>query len=322
MEREILVLGAIAYDNIMAFEGLHYENLSVDAASKKFYLSIMPNKRWVNFGGTSGNISYNLALLGAKTRVITSVGKDYRSGGYADHHKQFPMLRMDLNIHEDVLTASAYIVNDKANNLVNIFHPGAIDRSIEIDLRKRHVTGEGIAIASISPDNPGAMINWAKQLTELRIKFLFDPGQVTPVFSGEVLREILPGSWLLIGNEFEIGMIQEKLGTDLTGLLKIVPRVVITKGEAGSTIYEGNQLWQIPIVPPKTIIDTTGAGDGYRSGLLYGVFNGCDLLHACRIGATVSSFVIETAGPQSQKFTLSEFKARYERKFNEKFPVA
>jgi adenosine kinase len=317
MASKILVLGAIAYDNIMNFDGYHLDNTSIDQTTKKFYLSIMPNERWMNFGGTSGNIAYNLALLGPDIQVITSVGHDYITGGYQTHHKKFKNLDMQIDIFPNLFTPSAYIVNDKANNLVNIFHPGALGESINISLKKKGISKNNTQIACISPENPGAMINWAKELTELGIPFIFDPGQVTPAFSGDVLKEILPNAFILIGNEFEIEMIQQKLGLSLDGLRKFVKNLIITQGENGSVYYTKEIEERISIVPIKSVVDPTGAGDGYRSGLLYGISQNFTLKKSCRIGAVISSFVIETAGPQNQVFTLEDVKKRYKSTFNE-----
>lgn len=321
MEPRILVLGAIAYDNIMAFDGLHYENYSVEQNTKKFYLTIMPNKRWMNFGGTSGNISYNLALMGAQVLVITSVGHDYISGGYKEHHLKFKNLKLDIDIHSDEFTASAYIVNDRNNNLVNIFHPGALNQSKLIKLSQKGINKEKIKICSVSPDNPEAMINWSKELIQLEIPFIFDPGQVTSAFSKEIFQEIIPKAFLVIGNEFEIGMIQKKLDTDLTGLRKLNSRIIMTKGVEGSICYEKDTTHMIQIVKPNVVIDTTGAGDGYRSGLLYGLAYSCSLKQSCQIGSTIASFVVETPGPQTQKFTIEDVKKRYRKTFNEDFPI-
>ena len=47
---------------------------------------------------------------------------------------------------------------------------------------------------------------------------------------------------------------------------------------------------------PDAVVDTTGAGDSFLSGFLYGVVNGFSLADCARIGATVSSFIIEAAG--------------------------
>jgi len=179
MPSKILVLGSIAYDNIMGFDGLHIDNYSADPSTKKFYLSIMPKSRWMNFGGAGANIAYNIALMGAPVQLTTSAGKDYVSGGYAEHHKKFPTLEVNIDFQMNEFTASAYIVNDKQNNLVNLFHPGALGQSSKIVLSKKGVNKSNVKIASISPDDPGAMIQWAKELKSMGIPYIFDPGQVT-----------------------------------------------------------------------------------------------------------------------------------------------
>jgi adenosine kinase len=232
--REILILGSIAYDSIMEFSGDFNANLTSNPGNNKFNLAVMPHSKHINFGGTSGNISYNLGQIGASVQIITSVGQDFIELGYQKHLEQFPTLSFNGVIHKDLFTASCYIVNDQNHNQFISFHEGAMIRCPQIKLLEQGISSEKIKIASVSPDNPGAMVRWAEELTGLGIPFVFDPGQVTPAFSGEVLARIIPKAFLVIGNEFEISMIQDKLGVDIEGLLALNSRVIITKGEKGS----------------------------------------------------------------------------------------
>jgi adenosine kinase len=302
----------------MQFKGNFNENLTANKAEDKFNLALMPDTKTISFGGTSGNISYNLGQIGAQTRVITAVGKDFRDLGYETHIKTNSSVEFKGEVYPELFTASCYIVNDIKHHQVIIFHQGAMEKCPSISLKERKELMESIKIASVSPDNYGAMINWARELKEMKIPFIFDPGQVTPAFTKEILEEILPNAFCVIGNEFEMKMIQEKLQCELESLLKMNSKIIITKGEKGSTIYENGKKIEIPIVKPKGILDTTGAGDGYRAGLLYGLLKEMTLVDACKIGAVISSFVIETVGPQTQKYSMKNVQERYNANFEKK----
>jgi adenosine kinase len=319
--KEILVLGSIAYDYIMDFDGYLNDNLTSDKQKKIFNIAVMPTTKNVRFGGTSGNISYNLAQIGAPVQSITSVGHDFISLGYNTHLSTLKSLRFNGIIEENLFTASCYIVNDKNHNQMIIFHQGAMAKSAEIDLKKQGISSESVSIASVSPDNYPAMIKWAKQLKELGIRFILDPGQVTPAFSSEILKELIPSASILIGNEYEIKMIQEKLNTNLEGLLELIPRLIITLGEKGSVCYDAGNKYEIKCCRADEILDTTGAGDGYRAGLLYGLANNLKLREACEIGAVTSSFVVETVGPQTQKYTFEKIKRRFQENFQKELKI-
>ncbi|UYP46385.1 Nucleoside kinase [Candidatus Lokiarchaeum ossiferum] len=319
--KDILVLGSIAYDYIMDFGGDLNKNLTSDPEKKVFNLAVMPHSKKINFGGTSGNISYNIAQLDSPVQVITSVGKDFIDLGYQKHMERFPSLIFRGNIHSDLFTASCYIVNDENHNQMIIFHEGAMKKCPEINLKKKNITNSGIKIASVSPDNVMAMMGWAKELKSLEIPFIFDPGQVTPAFSKEMLEEVIPLAYMLIGNEFEVNMILEKLNMSIEDLLKINSRVIITKGNKGSDCFFDEEIIHVGICKPSKVLDTTGAGDAFRAGLLVGIANDCSILEACQMGATLSSFSVETLGPQTQNYTSSSAKARYEQNFQKKYPL-
>ena len=64
------------------------------------------------------------------------------------------------------------------------------------------------------------------------------------------------------------------------------------------------------------MVDPTGAGDAYRSGLIKGLLMGVDLDVVGRIAAQAATYPIEHYGTQEQQYTIEEFIER----FNESFP--
>ncbi len=315
--QSILLLGSIAYDYIMQFPGDFNVNLTSEPQNNVFNLAVMPESKTVNFGGTAGNISYNLGLTQTPTAVITSVGKDFTDLGYSKRFQEVDSIKFWGKEHTDAHTASCYIVNDNHHNQIIIFHEGAMKRCPDINLAEQGVSRETVKIASVSPDNPQAMVKWARKLIELEIPFIFDPGQMVHYFSKIDLEEIIPKAHLLIGNEFEIAKIQELLNTNMEGLRSLNSTIIITRGEKGSECYWGENHAHIPVGPITEIEDTTGAGDGYRAGLLFGLYYDLPLETACRIGAMISARVIGTVGPQTQKYTLKDVRETFHQMFHE-----
>ncbi|TFF89167.1 MAG: hypothetical protein EU548_07905, partial [Promethearchaeota archaeon] len=68
---------------------------------------------------------------------------------------------------------------------------------------------------------------------------------------------------------------------------------------------------EIPICKPGQIMDTTGAGDGYRAGLLTGLTLNMTLLDSCRLGSVIGSFVVETQGGQTQNYSIEDVRKRF-----------
>ena len=77
-------------------------------------------------------------------------------------------------------------------------------------------------------------------------------------------------------------------------------RSVVKIGAEGSWIMQGNQKEKIkPFL--ANCIDTTGAGDLYASGFLYGYANRYDLQHSGTIGSYLSAQIVEEIGPKFPK---------------------
>ena len=74
----------------------------------------------------------------------------------------------------------------------------------------------------------------------------------------------------------------------------------VTRGEKGSVIVTRDQIHQIEAVPVEKVVDTTGAGDQYAAGFLFGLAKGLSLPHAGRLGSLCASEVISHYGPRPQ----------------------
>jgi len=320
IKSKVLVLGSLAFDYIMGFEENICNAVSIDKESGEYQSTITASHRVQHFGGTAGNIAYNLGLLNiGRVSLVGAVGKDFDSLGYRDHIERFENIDLGLEIYDDMFTAACYIVNDiKANQMI-IFHGGALDKCKDIYLKEKIGDPNEFIYAINSTQSVDAMVCFAEQIYELGIPMIFDPGQVTPLFKKELLLDIIKKSEILIGNKYEIEQITKKVELSVDDLLQYVKAIIITKGKDGSQLIyrKDNKVSEIykidiPICPPeKEIVDTTGAGDGYRAGLLAGLMLNMTLLDSCRLGSVIGSFVVETSGAQTQSFSLADVKKRF-----------
>ena len=319
---KVIVLGSLAFDYIMGFKESFINAVSIDHDKEEFQSTVTADSRHQFFGGTAGNIAYNLGLLNiANTSLFGTVGNDFERLGYKDHIKRFKNIELLVDEHENLFTAACYIVNDIKSNQMIIFHGGALDRCKDIQLKEKVSNPEEFIYAINSTQSVEAMTNFAIQLSDLRIKTIFDPGQVTPLFQKDSLINIIKKSEILIGNAHEIKQIKEKSGLTEENILEHIKAIIITKGSEGSILIyknENNKIFKIkiPIATPAKIVDTTGAGDGYRAGILTGLTLDMTLLDSCRLGAIIGSFVVETSGAQTQKFNIDKVKKRFFNTFN------
>ncbi|MHA1293684.1 MAG: PfkB family carbohydrate kinase [Promethearchaeota archaeon] len=315
---KVIILGSLAFDYIMGFEENFCNAVSVNHEKGEYQSTITANSRIKHFGGTAGNIAYNLGLLNiGHIYLVGAVGSDFDSLGYKKHLEQFNNIKLGIEIYKDKFTAACYIVNDiKANQMI-IFHGGALDKCKDINLKEKIGDPEEYIYGINSTQSVEAMVCFAEQLFELKIPMIFDPGQVTPLFPKEILFDTIKKSEILIGNKYEINQILQKIEISEDDLIHHLKAIIKTKGEEGSELTykdERENIFKIDIPickPEKEIKDTTGAGDGYRAGILCGLILNMTLIDSCRLGAVISSYVIETYGAQTQKYSLQDVIKRF-----------
>ncbi|MCU1366334.1 MAG: putative carbohydrate kinase [Ilumatobacteraceae bacterium] len=71
---------------------------------------------------------------------------------------------------------------------------------------------------------------------------------------------------------------------------------VITRGASGSVIVTGDGVITVPAEPVDRVLDTTGAGDLFASGFLFGYTNGMSLPECGRLGSVAAAEVISHVG--------------------------
>jgi len=74
----------------------------------------------------------------------------------------------------------------------------------------------------------------------------------------------------------------------------------LTRSEKGSVIVAGDEVHVVDAEPVADVVDTTGAGDLYAAGFLYGLSQGWDLARAARLGALAAAEVIGHLGARPQ----------------------
>jgi adenosine kinase len=123
------------------------------------------------------------------------------------------------------------------------------------------------------------------------------------------------GARILAGNDYEFGMMAEKLGIGEAELRRMVPITVMTRGEAGALLTVEHTEFEIPPAKPEAVVDPTGAGDAFRAGFVLGLKQGWPWPVVGRVAALSAVYAIEHRGPQGHSYTIDEFRARYQRNF-------
>ncbi len=298
-KKKILVSGSLAYDKIFDFEGRFKDHIMPEKIHK-LSVSFVVGKEKINFGGTAGNIAYNLKLLGEEPIILSQAGK------YFDEYKKWLVknkLRLEgIKIIKDKNTAAAQIMTDLDDNQITALHleTMGVPRDINVGLVKKMGP---VAMAIVSPGNIDDMLSAARVYKKTGIPFIADPGQQIPALSAGQVKELITGAKALFCNDYEIELITKTLKHKNTETLKrMVEILVITYGAKGSVIYNKGREIKIGIVKPKKVVDPTGAGDAYRAGFIKGLISGWDLKRCGELAAWVAKWPVEYYGTQEHHF--------------------
>lgn len=309
----ITVTGSLAFDYIMDFPGIFSEHIMPDKIHT-LNLSFLVNTLNKQFGGTAGNIAYNLALLKSPASIVGTVGHDFSE--YSEFLKNSGVDISNIKILEDKFSSSAFIMTDKQDNQITAFHPGAMTESSSQSLED--VKTEFVVI---SPNDPKAMVKFASECKNKKIPYMLDPGMQLPSLDKNDLKNMLNGAAILIGNDYEIELLSNKIQVTSNKLLEDVEILIITLGKMGSIIQKGEQLVDVKPCKPKEVLDPTGAGDAYRAGFLAGFIKKFDLKVCGQMGSVAACYAIEKYGTTQHKFTVEEFKERYRKNFGEELKL-
>jgi adenosine kinase len=307
----IVVTGSIAFDYLMSFPGKFTEHFLPEHMSRvslSFLVDSMDKRR----GGCAPNIAYTLALLGEKPRLMATAGQDFD-----DYRRWLEAAGVDTSLVREVpgkFTASFFCSTDAESNQIASFYTGAMANAGELSFRNVN----DCRLAIISPNDPGAMVQYAEECRTLGIPFIWDPGQQCARMSGPELQDGFAGSALVICNDYEFELIRQKTLVDEASLLEHTRALVVTRGEDGCSIYTSAGREDVPAVMPTRIVDPTGVGDAFRAGFMKGLSRGterADWAVCARMGAVAATYALEHLGGQSHAFTWAEFHARYEANF-------
>ncbi|HKC57392.1 MAG TPA: carbohydrate kinase family protein [Vicinamibacterales bacterium] len=305
---KLIVTGSIAYDYLMSFPGKFTEHILAEhlqRVSLSFLVDSMDKRR----GGCAPNIAYTLALLGERPYLVATAGQDFKE--YDEWLQAVGVDTSHVRHVPDKFTASFFCSTDTENNQIASFYIGAMANASELSLRT--IQQPGLVI--ISPNDPGAMIQYAEECRTIGVPFIFDPGQQCARLSGDDLRDGISGARLVISNDYEFELIRQKTGLGEEQVLEQVSALVITRGEDGCSVYESHSRIDVPSITPHRIVDPTGVGDAFRGGLMKGMAMGKSFKESAQLGTVAATYALEHLGGQSHAYTMKEFSERYEGHF-------
>ncbi len=254
-------------------------------------------KRTFSPGGSAANTIHGLAMLGAGTGFIGSIGKD-ETGDIFEAEMKRAGVKTFLSRRDSITgTAIALITRDKERTFAT--HLGAAVELDAKDLDPDFFNGfdifylEGYLINNLPLVESACKIAREKNMTI-----------ALDLSSYNVVEAYLNDFKKIVGNYVDVIFANEDEARVFTGLApeEAVKKLseycsisVVKIGPAGSWLKKGEELIKVDSMPVRCL-DTTGAGDLYASGFLYAYANDLDLEKCGILGSMLAGNVIEVVG--------------------------
>jgi len=248
-------------------------------------------------GGSAANTIHGLARLGVDTGFIGKVGEDELGDFFYEDMKKSNIDPKLLRSKTDSGRAVALISPDSERTFAT-FLGAAIDLVPE-DLTNKLFDGyKYLHIEGYLVQNHDLLLKASKLAKESGLKISLDLASYNVVEDNfEFLKSYINDFVdIIFANEEESKAFTGKEPEEsLDELAKICEIAVVKVGKEGSFIKAGNEKSTVEPIKANPV-DTTGAGDAYAAGFLYGIVNDYSLSRCGQIGSILAGKVIEVVG--------------------------
>ena len=267
-------------------------------------------KKTLASGGSAGNTIYGLGVMGVHSSFIGKVGRDEMGNFYEKDMVDAgltPVLMRSAN--SPTGTAVALVTPDSERTFAT--HLGAATELSADDLNASHFKGYNILYVE------GYLI-YNLPLVERAFRMAKENHMciALDLASFNVVKEMLPAFERIVNEYVDIVFANEEEARAFTGLgpvdalneiSKRCKIAVVKTGPDGSWIKRDNEVVKVDALKVKAV-DTTGAGDLYAAGFLYGFSNGFSLDKCGLFGSILAGKVIEVIGARMPEEKWAEAK--------------
>lgn len=304
------ILALIDNDNLLHELDLPKGSMQLINEAKKDQLhKVIENKdKHLASGGSASNTITGLAKLGIETGFIGRVGDDFYGKYYKDDLDSYGVnSHLIINEQEASGIATTFISKDGQRTFGTFL--GAAAGLTPKDLKDEDFIGydyfyiEGYLVQNLD------LIRKAMELAKKHgAKIVLDMASYNIVeASREFLLQVIPQYVdIIFANEDEANaLLDTSAERAVEELAKQVEIAIVKVGEKGSWIHNGKEKTFVPALSVNCV-DTTGAGDLYASGFLYGLIKGFSLERSGEVGTLLAGNVIQGVGPKMDNTKWNE----------------
>jgi sugar/nucleoside kinase (ribokinase family) len=264
---------------------------------KKLTVATEAMDRQLASGGSAANTIHGLARLGVDTGFIGKVGRDELGSFFTDDMKKAGITPHLFESETDSGRAIALVTPDSERTFAT-FLGAAVELSAS-DLSSRIFQGyDYLHIEGYLIQNQDLMKQALEMARQNGLQVSLDLASFNVVEGNlDFLRSFVTDYVdILFANEEEARAFTGKEPREALDMLANLCQVVVVKvGREGSFVKRGAERHQIDPIATEPV-DTTGAGDAYAAGFLYGLTQDRDLDACGRLGSLLAGKVIEVVG--------------------------
>lgn len=276
-------------------------------------------------GGSAANTIYGLAKLGLATGFIGVVGEDEQGRGLMDSFRE---VGVDTSQIRSVAHRSGQTLcfSDNAGRRSIYILPGANDFLSQEDIDTSYLSRARLVhVSSFARNSQWTIISNAILDMPPLVKLSFSPGSLYASIGLKAMGTVLERTTVLFVNRTEI---TEMTGANIfDGAQACIDAgckiVVVTLGKGIKVVPEGRDytcyvrsatqehLVATPELKVANVEETTGCGDAFAAGFLYGLLSGKPLLDCAHLAVASASFCLTQPGARTGLPTKTELIQRY-----------
>lgn len=260
-------------------------------------------------GGNACNNAVGSARLGLKIALYTILGDDDSGRRIIDHIKDEKVSDTYLQIERGNPTNYSTVLSYKTERTILVYH----------DIRPYKLPvlapAKWIYFTSMGKGFEKVFRSMVRYLNSNGTKLAFNPGTHQLLAGKKVLEPMLRICDVLILNKEEaLSLVGAHPMTPVQDILRQLRNLgpelaVVTDGNKGAFGFDGRNSYRMPPMPAK-VVERTGAGDAFSTGLIAALAYDLPLSEALMWGAANAASVIEKIGPQAGLLTKEQMMKR------------
>lgn len=278
--------------DVVAIGNLNYDITLLLDRFPEFHEKIIAKSAHFGLGGAAGNTASWLAHMGVKVGFIGAVGNDEIGEAHINYFKKIGVDVGGIKVVNEHSGIAISLIKGEDKRIVKHLGANAYrDVDFEYLSKARHIH---------MSSNP-------KELIEKTANFAFENGISVSLDIGEaeVPESVEDKITYLLMNEDEF---KRKYGSlDRVHDVK-AKNVIITLNGGGAMIRDENgDVFEVRGLSAE-VVDSTGAGDAFDAGFIYGILKGWEVRDAAKLGTLLAYLTVQKVGARSAIIPLEEIK--------------